>query len=283
LCLLLWGSDYVMARCKSSKTATKFMWYYITAVKLFCSKSAPIAANTMGRKPEIMQIGFRSGRMMTRYVCFFAALLLVLTLSGAKATFAMDNSSAVTEVFKDDVRPPPPGLDPTEPDPNLPTDNETPPADELSVGEVPEVKMVDLTPDMARRAVDAYVLLKDKYKDAQLENFDTLQEFVDKDPMGKAFEADVKTAGFANVDDWNQAVTTVGAAYSNIIDDQSEDIKSQIDEVQKDPDMAQDMKDRIIASLNALIPTENNRKVVQQMIDDINYAEKLKLLETEEE
>jgi hypothetical protein len=229
------------------------------------------------------QIGIRSGRKMIRSVSFLAAFMLVLMLFGAKAPFAEDNPPAVTQVYKDDIKPPPPELDQTEPDPTLPTDNETPPADELSVGEVPEVKMVDLTPDMARRAVDAYVLLKDKYKDAQLENFDTLQEFVDKDPMGKAFEADVKAAGFDNVDDWNQAVTTVGAAYSNIIDDQSDDIKSQIDEVQKDPDMAQDMKDRIVASLNALIPTENNRKIVQQMIDDVNYAEKLKSLETEEE
>jgi hypothetical protein len=229
------------------------------------------------------QIGIRSGREMIRSVSFLAAFMLVLMLFGAKAPFAEDSPPAATQVYKDDMKPPPPELDQTEPDPTLPTDNETPPADELSVGEVPEVKMVDLTPDMARRAVDAYVLLKDKYKDAQLENFDTLQEFVDKDPMGKAFKADVKAAGFDNVDDWNQAVTTVGAAYSNIIDDQSDDIKSQIDEVQKDPDMAQDMKDRIVASLNALIPTENNRKIVQQMIDDANYTEKLKSLETEEE
>ena len=225
-----------------------------------------------------MQIGVRSGSKMTRYINFFAAFLVVFAFSGLAFT-PVAHADSTTE----ETKPPPPGLDLTEPDPNLPTDNETPPADEISVGEVPEVKMVELTIDMARRAVDAYVLLKDKYKDAKLENFDTLQEFVDKDPMGKAFEADVKAAGFANVDDWNQAVTTVGAAYSNIIDDQSTDIKSQIDEVQKDPEMAQDMKDRIVASLNALIPTENNRKVVQQMIDDPNYAEKLKLLETEEE
>jgi phosphoribosylformylglycinamidine (FGAM) synthase PurS component len=143
--------------------------------------------------------------------------------------------------------------------------------------------MVDLTLDTAQRAVDAYVLLKDKYKDAALENFDSLQDFVDRDPQGKAFEADVKSAGFSNVDDWNQTVTTVSAAYSNIIDDQSTDINLQIDDVQKDTEMAQDMKDRIIASLKALIPTENNRKIVQQLIDNPAYTEKLKQLETEEE
>ncbi len=171
----------------------------------------------------------------------------------------------------------------TEPDPTQPTDGETPPEDEVSIGEIPVVQMVELTPDTAQKAVDAYVVVKDKYKDAALENFDSLQDFVDRDPLGKAFETDIKAAGFANVTEWNLAITTVGAAYSNIIDDQSTDIKQQIEEVEKDTELAQDMKDRIITSLNALIPSENNHKVVQQMIDNPAYAEKLKLLETEEE
>jgi hypothetical protein len=171
----------------------------------------------------------------------------------------------------------------TEPDPTQPTDGETPPEDEVSIGEIPVVQMVELTPESAQKAVDAYVIVKDKYKDAALENFDSLQDFVDRDPLGKAFEADIKVAGFANVTEWNLAITTVGAAYSNIIDDQSTDIKQQIDEVEKDTELAQDMKDRIITSLKALIPSENNHKVVQGMIDNPVYAEKLKLLETEEE
>jgi hypothetical protein len=190
-----------------------------------------------------------------------------------------------SEPVTEETKPPPPGEveDLTEPDPNQPTDGETPPSDEVSIGEIPVVQMVELTLDTAQKAVDAYVTVKDKYKDAALENFDSLQDFVDRDPQGKAFEADIKLAGFANVTDWNLAITTVSAAYSNIIDDQSTDIKQQIEEVQKDTELAQDMKDRIVASLNALIPSENNRSIVQQMIDNPAYTEKLKLLETEEE
>ena len=190
-----------------------------------------------------------------------------------------------SEPVIEDVKPPPPGEveDLTEPDPSQPTDGETPPSDEVSIGEIPVVQMVELTLDTAQKAVDAYVVVKDKYKDAALENFDSLQDFVDRDPLGKAFEADIKLAGFANVTDWNLAITTVSAAYSNIIDDQSTDIKQQIEEVEKDTELAQDMKDRIVASLNALIPSENNRSIVQQMIDNPAYTEKLKLLETEEE
>jgi hypothetical protein len=190
-----------------------------------------------------------------------------------------------SEPVIEDVRPPPPGEveDLTEPDPNQPSDSETQPSDEVSIGEIPVVQMVELTLDTAQKAVDAYVIVKDKYKDAALENFDSLQDFVDRDPLGKAFEADIKLAGFANVTDWNLAITTVGAAYSNIVDDQSSDIKQQIEEVEKDTELAQDMKDRIVASLNALIPSENNRTIVQQMIDNPAYTEKLKSLETEEE
>jgi hypothetical protein len=190
-----------------------------------------------------------------------------------------------SEPLVDETTPSPPAEveDLTEPDPSQPAEDETPPGDEVSIGEIPVVQMVELTLDTAQKAVDAYVIVKDKYKDAELENFESLQDFVDRDPLGKAFEADIKLAGFANVTDWNLAITTVGAAYSNIVDDQSTDIKQQIEEVEKDTELAQDMKDRIIASLNALIPSENNRSIVQQMIDNPAYTEKLKSLETEEE
>src|SRR5204862_5829427 len=96
---------------------------------------------------------------------------------------------AETQIPGEDVKPPPPEVeDLTEPDPNQSVDGETPP-DEVSIGEIPVVKMVDLTLDSAQKAVDAYVVVKDKYKDADLESFDSLQDFVDRDPLGKEFEA----------------------------------------------------------------------------------------------
>jgi hypothetical protein len=173
--------------------------------------------------------------------------------------------------------------DQIDPDPNLPVEEEAAPGDDISLGEIPVVQMVELTADSAQRSIDAYILLKDKYKDAKLEDFESLQDFVDRDAQGKAFEVDVKAAGFDNVTQWNDTITTVSSAYANIIDDQSADIKLQIEEVQKDVELAQDMKDRIVASLNALIPSENNRKIVQELIDNPAYTEKLKALETEEE
>jgi hypothetical protein len=153
---------------------------------------------------------------------------------------------------------------------------------DMSLGEIPDIKTVELTLDMAKRALDTYVLVKDKYADADIESYDNLQDFVDKNEEGKAFEADVKAAGFANVDDWNTAITSLSFAYTGVIDDPTGDIKLQIEDIQNDTSIAQDLKDKMIASLNAMIPSDNNRKVAQELMADAAYADKLKILDTAE-
>lgn len=168
----------------------------------------------------------------------------------------------------------PPGAD--EPDEVAP--------DELSLGEVPVIETVELTPETARRAVDAFALVREKYRDANLEDYENLQDFVDQTADGKAFETDIKTFGFNTVTEWNTAITTVSFAYSALTDPQTiADAKAQIETTRKDAELAQDMKDRMIASLTAMIPSDNNKKVVQALIADPAYTDKLKLLSEEEE
>lgn len=154
--------------------------------------------------------------------------------------------------------------------------------EDMSLGEVPDIKTMELTTDIAKRALDTYVMVKDKYQDADLESYDNLQDFVDKNEQGKAFETDVKAAGFATVDDWNTAITSLSFAYTGVLDDPTGDIKLQIEDIQNDTSIAQDMKDKMIASLNAMIPSENNRKVVQELMADASYADKLKILDASE-
>lgn len=206
-----------------------------------------------------------------------------MTLMSGHAAADIAAAAVPPDLVAQNAEPPPTeGEDLTQPDPNQPAGEGISP-DDMSLGEIPLIETMELTPDIARRAIDAYVLVKEKYKDAELELYENLQDFVDQTAQGKEFEADVKTAGFASVTEWNVAITTVGFAYTGIIDDQSADIQLQIEEIQTDKELAQDMKDRMIASLKAMIPSENNRKVIQELIDDPAYAENVKLLETEEE
>jgi hypothetical protein len=184
------------------------------------------------------------------------------------------------------AQPPASGEDMTQPPPpdsgaDSESQDESP--DDLSFGEIPDVTVIELTADIARRSVDALALVKDKYKDANLENYESWQDFVDKTDEGKRFEADIKAAGFATVDEWNTAVTSVSFAYSALTDNLADDLETQIAEIEKDTSIAQDLKDRMIKGLKAMIPSENNKKIVQALIDDPAYTEKLKLLAEEGE
>lgn len=165
-----------------------------------------------------------------------------------------------------------------------PDDNsDSPDNEQLSLGEIPTIETMELTPDIAKRALDSYITAKTKYADTDLDQYENLQDFVDQTEDGKKFEADVKAAGFANVTDWNLAVTTLGLTYSSITDDQTADLQQQIKEVEDDKELAQDMKDKMVKALKALIPSENNKKVIQDLMNDPVYGPKLKQLDIEEE
>lgn len=235
---------------------------------------------------------------MAKHIGIAIAFSILATVSQAAPGAAKDESRLLTadqlvqqppasepmKLPESDSAAPPAGEDLTKPDAGEPAAGPSVAApDEMSIGEIPDIKSIELTADLARRAIDSYVLVKAKYADTDLESADNLQDFVDKSPRGKDFEADVKAAGFGNVDDWNTAITSLGFAYSGVTDDPTADIKQQIAEITADTSLAQDMKDRMIASLSAMIPSDNNRKIVAEMMKDPVYAGKLKQLEVEEE
>jgi hypothetical protein len=155
--------------------------------------------------------------------------------------------------------------------------------EDVSMGEIPDVEVIELKADVSRKALDAYVLVREKYKDENLEDYDSFPDFVAKSPKGKDFEADVKQAGFTSMDEWYAVITNLSFAYANLINDQTTDLKQQIEEIKSDTTMAQDMKDRMVKAISAMIPSDNNKKIVEEMSKDPAYAEKIKVLETESE
>ena len=69
----------------------------------------------------------------------------------------------------------------------------------------------------------------------------------------------------------------------SVVDDQTADLELQIKEIEGDTELAQDMKDKMVKALKALIPSDNNKKVIEDLIADPVYGPKLKQLDTEEE
>ena len=213
-------------------------------------------------------------RLRHTWYLFAAISALVLT---AEMSFAQQAAPTTTDQAKP--------VEPAEPaapavDPNA---EEMDGGSSVSLGDIPDVETEELTVDLAHKALDGYVLVQNKYQDSPLEDYTDLQQFVDKDPKGPELDKDIKSLGFKSVTDWNVAVTSVSVAYNNILDDQTTDLKQQIEDVKASKDMAQDMKDRTVKSLQNSIPSDNNTKIVQDLMKDKVYSEKVKLLESTDE
>jgi hypothetical protein len=155
--------------------------------------------------------------------------------------------------------------------------------EDFSIGDIPVVDTLELTIEKSKKALDTYVLVSEKYKEAALEDYQNLQDFVEQAPLGKSFESDVKSAGFTDVNEWNNTITSLSFAYDNSINDQTAQTEQQIKDLEADVDIAQDMRERMIKALRALIPSDNNKKVVAELKNDPVYGPKIKLLETETE
>jgi hypothetical protein len=152
------------------------------------------------------------------------------------------------------------------------------PSSELSQA----AETVELTIDIAKRALDALAEVRDKYTTEGIENYITLEEFVAETEAGKRLEADIMAHGFADITDWNVAIMAVGFAYSAIIYDYAADLRQQIEEVRNDPNLDEEMRAQLVAGLTALMPSRANRIVVQALLDDPIYRDRLRLLQEEE-
>ena len=181
--------------------------------------------------------------------------------------------------------PVPEGVNPGQP----PSGVEAPSVEDPSAGEgkdagdVPPVETIELTEDIATRALDAFTAVKDKYKGTALESYESLEQFVRDTDIGKQFDADIKKFGFESVTAWNTAVTTVSFAYSAVAENQEQEIKKQIDDLKQDKEIQEPMKAKIIDSLSAMLPSENNKAVIKKLMQDQGYVAKLKALTEEAE
>ena len=145
-----------------------------------------------------------------------------------------------------------------------------------------ELDIANLTVDAAKRAIDAFAEVRDKYNDAGMETYESLEDFVAETEAGKRLEAEIMGFGFSGIGEWNETIMLVGIAYSAFVYDYAADLRQQIREIRDDPTIDDDMRAQLIAGLNALLPSTTNRIVMQELFNDQDYRDKLRLLEEEE-
>jgi len=153
------------------------------------------------------------------------------------------------------------------------------PSEPYDINDIPALERLDLTIDIAKRAIDAFADVGSRYDDKGLYDYPTLEEYVAKTEPGKQLEADVKKYGFKDVVEWNTAIMNVSFAFGALLNDQEADILDQIEAVKKDKNLSEERKKKIIASLGALIPTKENVDVIRELRKLPIYQQKLNLLD----
>ncbi len=145
------------------------------------------------------------------------------------------------------------------------------------------VETIELTPDMAKRAIDGFVKLKQTYQDTDIAEYESLEQFVTEADEGPALEKDIKSFGFATVGEWNIAITSVSFAYAALSGTHEDEINQELENIKNEVDLEETMKKSLIEGLKSMLPSDNNKKVVSDLNKQTEWAEKLKLLaETDE-
>ncbi|MGI9512845.1 MAG: hypothetical protein ACR2OL_08100 [Anderseniella sp.] len=141
------------------------------------------------------------------------------------------------------------------------------------------VETVELTPDLAKRAIDGFIRLKENYQDTDIAEYETLEQFVAEATEGPALEKDVKSFGFKTVGEWNTAITSVSFAYAALSGTHEDEIRQELENIRNEVDLDEQMKKSLIDGLQSMLPSENNKKIVGDLNKQKDWAEKLKLLE----
>jgi len=141
------------------------------------------------------------------------------------------------------------------------------------------VVTIELTPDLARRAIDGFVKLKEVYQDTDIAEYESLEQFVAEADEGPALEKDIKSFGFASVTEWNTAITSVSFAYAALSGTHEDEIRQELENIKTDVDLDDKMKKSLIEGLQSMLPSDNNKKIVGELNKDKEWAKKLKLLE----
>jgi hypothetical protein len=141
------------------------------------------------------------------------------------------------------------------------------------------VETIELTPDLAKRAIDGFVKLKNSYQDTDIAEYESLEQFVAEAKEGPALEKDIKSFGFTTVGEWNIAITSVSFAYAALSGTHEDEIRQELDNIKNEVDLDEQMKKSLIEGLQSMLPSDNNKKIVADLNKQKDWAEKLKLLE----
>lgn len=141
-------------------------------------------------------------------------------------------------------------------------------------GGMPKIPSVELTDQSAKNAIDAYLILREKYGD-KVPPANQAQGLAD----GTAALADMNRIltekGFKSAEDWQKAITSVVVAQGFLEGSEGSNMDEKIAELEANPQIPAAYKQQMLGMLKSMRPSENNLTVVEGLLADPTYREKI--------
>ncbi|HHN73196.1 MAG TPA: hypothetical protein ENK13_03815 [Thermopetrobacter sp.] len=136
-----------------------------------------------------------------------------------------------------------------------------------------------LTLEMAKNAVDALILLREKYRDTRfkgrVDGPGGVIAALKNSGVRADIEADLKRFGFASIDDWVGKFVSLGLAVSYVRRNRDGEIEKKVAEIRANDKMPESIREQLIGMLTALVPPKGNAEVARRLLADAAYAEKI--------
>lgn len=130
---------------------------------------------------------------------------------------------------------------------------------------------VELTEDDAKRALRAYIVLKEKYKDVAPAGSDA-QSFAQAMMAHGALTSTLTEYGFADIQAWYRVLTSFIIAHTAAVEGKMEEMQASLQQLRDTPNLPEATKEQMIAQLSALLPSEQNLAVAEAVSADPEFA-----------
>ncbi len=139
-----------------------------------------------------------------------------------------------------------------------------------------------ITLQEAKNAIDALLLLREKYGDyrfkGKVDGPAGVIEAMKNSAVRKDIEADLKTHGFDSIDKWISTFVSVGLAVSYVKRNADGSLERKLEEIRNARDMPEPIRQQLIAMLTALVPPAGNEEIARKLLADPDYARKIERL-----
>lgn len=141
--------------------------------------------------------------------------------------------------------------------------------------DLPKFEQVELTAGDAKRAIDSFIAVREEHGDDPFEGQKVTPEQLKDSETGRQILSVLEDHGFEDPAIWSRTVQSIGFAYGASLDDNLEEARKSLEEVENDESIPDSMKEQMVTMLKSIMPPEGNMEVIETLKADPDYSEKL--------